>query len=93
MYENLGGIELDLEGAWGSEGFGLGSVGIGGDVRVSELLFRMGYQYDGIESSHKPGVGFGLDDGKVSLDYGVQLNIQEATLGAHWHSLGVRFRI
>ena len=93
LYENLGGIEFDLEGAWNSDGFGLGSVGVGGDIRVSELLFRMGYQYDGIKSVHKPGLGFGLDDGKVSLDYGVQLNVQESKLGSHWHSLGVRFRI
>ncbi len=96
LYENMGGVEIDLEGAWGQGGFGLGTVGIAGDVRVSEILLRTGYQYDGVEQLHKPGLGFGLDDGRVSLDYGVQLYLDSAkTSGilSHWHSVGVRFRI
>ena len=93
FYENVGGVELDVEGAWNGDGFGLGMIGLAGDVRISEVFLRSGYQYDGVEAFHKPGLGFGLDDGKVSLDYGVQFYIQNNTLDSHWHSLGVRFRI
>ena len=80
FYENVGGIELDIEGAWDGDGFGLGLVGLAGDVRISEVLLRGGYQYDGVDSFHKPGLGVGIDDGKVSLDYGVQFYIQNNAL-------------
>lgn len=93
LYENMGGVEIDIEGAWNADGFGLGTVGLSGDVRISQVMLRSGYQFDAVDTIHKPGMGFGLDDGKVSLDYGVQLSIQDSTLGSHWHSLGVRFRI
>ena len=84
---------MDIEGAWNGDGFGLGMVGLAGDIRISEVLLRGGYQYDGVNSLHKPGLGLGIDDGKVSLDYGVQLYLQNSVLDSHWHSLGVRFRI
>jgi hypothetical protein len=93
FYENVGGVEVDIEGAWNSDGFGLGLVGVAGDVRISQVFLRGGYQYDGVDVVHKPGLGFGLDDGRVSLDYGVQIYLQESAVQSHWHSLGVRFRI
>ena len=93
FYENVGGVELDIEGAWNGDGFGLGMVGLAGDIRISEVLLRGGYQYDGVDLIHKPGLGVGIDDGRVSLDYGVQLYLQNNSLDSHWHSLGVRFRI
>ena len=93
FYENVGGVEFDIEGAWSEGGFGLGMIGLAGDVRVSEIMLRGGYQYDGVDAIHKPGLGFGLDDGRISLDYGVQIYLREAAIDSHWHSVGVRFRI
>ena len=82
FYENVGGVGFDVEGAWNGDGFGLGMIGLAGDVQI--VFLRGGYQYDGVEAFHKPGLGFGLDDGKVSLDYGVQFYFK--TLDSHWHS-------
>ena len=92
MYENMGGVELDIEGAWGQDGFGLGMLGAAGDIRISEIVLRTGYRYDFLSDTHHPALGFGLDDGRVSLDYGLQLGLQ-STINEHWHSVGVRFRI
>ena len=92
LYENMGGISMELEAAWGEGRFGLGSAGLAGDIRVSQVMLRSGYRYDAIEGAHKPGFGIGLDDGAVSLDYGVQLAIQNG-ISTQWHALGVRFRI
>ena len=92
MYENMGGIEVDVEGAWGEQ-FGLGTVGVSGDIRLSEVMLRAGYRYDFLGEFHIPALGFGLDDGKVSLDYGVQLDVISETSIEQWHSIGVRFRL
>ncbi len=92
MYENMGGIELDIEGAWGEQ-FGLGTVGLGGDVRLSEVMLRSGYRYDFVQETHHPALGIGLDDGEVSLDYGVQFDVSSKTSLKQWHSIGVRFRL
>ena len=93
MYENMGGLELDVEGAWGEDGFGLGMAGIGGDVRISQILLRTGYRYNFLNETHHPAFGIGLDDGRVSLDYGVQMGFISTAFTEHWHSVGVRFRI
>ena len=78
---------------WGEDGFGLGMAGIGGDVRISQILLRTGYRYDFLNETHHPAFGIGLDDGRVSLDYGVQMGFLSTAFTEHWHSVGVRFRI
>ena len=57
FYENVGGIELTLKVHGTGDGFGLGLVGLAGDIRISEVLLRGGYQYDGVDSSTNPGLG------------------------------------
>ena len=56
-------------------------------------MLRAGYRYNFIGDGHLPAVGFGLDDGKVSLDYGVQFELSEDSSMSQWHSIGVRFRL
>ena len=91
IYENYGGVELDVEMKANSDEFALGYVGIAGDVRISQVFVRTGYRYDLGQQQHIPAFGFGLDDGRISLDYGVQLQITESIV--QQHSVGLRFRL
>ena len=92
LYENYGGLEIDMEGLFQSgSGLGMHYIGVAGDVRISQVFLRSGYRYDFVEESHIPAFGMGLDDGKISIDYGVQLQITEDIL--QQHAIGLRFRL
>ena len=92
-YRSYGGIELDLESRIADGAIGMNSVGLSGDVLViSELSLRGGYRYDFFAEQHVPALGFGLDDGSISIDYGTQFRM-DGNSWLHWHSLGLRIRL
>ena len=91
-YRSYGGVEVDLETMISSDGFGLHYTGISGDILIaSQVALRGGYRYDFQTKEQVPGIGIGLDEGQISLDYGLGLIIGEAI--EYRHSIGVRFRI
>lgn len=91
-YRSYGGIEIDLETMVSSAGFALHQAGISGDIVLgSQVSLRGGYRYDFSEKQQVPGIGFGLDDGKISLDYGIGLVL--ASQIEHRQAVGVRFRL
>lgn len=91
-YRSYGGVEVDLETMISAEGFSMHYAGISGDILIgSQVSLRGGYRYDFAAQQQVPGLGFGLDDGKISLDYGLGL-VFGSQIG-HRHALGVRFRL
>lgn len=91
-YRSYGGVEVDLETMISSDGFAFHYAGISGDIVIgSQFSLRGGYRYDFSEGKQVPGFGFGLDDGKISIDYGLGLAFGEQI--EHRHALGLRFRL
>ena len=67
-------------------------MGVSGDIAVaSKAMLRSGYRFDFARNEHVPAFGVGLDDGKFSLDYGVQLRLSETLY--QQHAIGFRLRL
>jgi hypothetical protein len=91
-YRSYGGVEVDLETMISSDGFALHYTGISGDILIaSQVALRGGYRYDFHKKEQVPGIGIGLDDSQISLDYGFGVVIGEVM--DYRHSIGIRFRI
>jgi hypothetical protein len=91
-YNSYGGVEIDLETMLNDDGFGLHFLGLSGDLPIGgKVKVRSGYRYDFNLLEHVPAMGFGLDNGSYSIDYGAQLRFGEELI--QQHAIGVRVRL
>ena len=91
-YRSYGGIEFDVESMINDNGFSLHYAGLSGDIPIAEVAqIRSGLKYDFNNDYFVPALGFGLDNGMYSLDYGVLLRLDDKIF--QQHSIGLRIRL